>query len=408
MIARRAARGPCPSEWAGAQTAKPWYHRLMAETSEAHVPTVEDLKRMEAIFHRVKIAEAQCLIGPQSECDEHLVEAHFVQKAKLRLISNKYGRVYSTIPDMKKSIAILGAKEITPMQNFIQYRSISSPIMTGKWACSHHDDKTFSLIEKNAIDPENEEHCLLLAYRATLFNHYQKHMRARYSWDLFVEFSERRKFILPHFLSHYVHQKISERFNLQVKHALQCVQAGQKSGMEHRRIYIHRAPRLVATIVTMRGGESIDPPNEIKRVEQNRILVPAKEIPLIVTVYPEADGHVAVLSFPQGWSPFVRNVIPAFWEEKDDNYSALISKTILEETENIMISPSAWESFGDQKKQRILRQFSVTIQPDLVLMGNHSDVLNNIPDEDISDFLYRRDPDFVDNSDPEEFNLFSD
>lgn len=294
------------------------------------------------------------------------------------------------------------------MQNFIQYRSISNQIMTGKWACSYHDNETFSLIEDGDIDPENEKHCLLLAYRSTLFNHFQKHMRAIYSWQLFEEFPDRQKFILPHLLIHIDHQRISERFNLQIKYALQCAQAGQKSGMEHRVIHINRPPRLAATIVTMRGGEGIATPNEIKRMKRNKILVPATEIPLIVTVYPETDSHVAVLSFPQGWSPFVRNIIPAFWEENENNYSALISKTILEETENIMISPSAWESFSDHKKQRILCQFFTTIQPDLVLMGDHSDNLNTIPEEVISDFLYRRDPDFFDNSDPEEFNLFSD
>ena len=377
----------------------------MAKDPEARVPTPEDLRRMESIFRRAKIAEAQCLIGPQSECDDHFVEAHFVQKAKIRLISDKYGNVYSMIPDMKKNIAILGAKEITMMQNFIQYRSISNQTMTGKWACSYHDNKTFSLIEKNAIDPENEEHCLLLAYRATLFNHFQKHLRAKYSWGLFEEFPDRRKFIFPHFLIHFDHQRISERFNLQVKHALQCVQAGQKSDMEHRVIYINRPPRLVATIATLRGGESIATPNEIKRMERNKVLVPSTEIPLIVTVYPEVDSHVAVLSFPKGWSPFVRNAMPAFWEENDNYCTALLSKTILEETENIMISPSVWESFSDQKKQRIVRQFSVTIQHDLV--QQHSNDPNIIQEEVLSNFLYRRDPDFVDNSDPEEFNLFS-
>ena len=379
----------------------------MAEAPEARVPTPEVLKRMESIFHRVKLAEAQCLIGPQSECDEHYIEAHFVQKAKLRLISDKHGEVYSMIPDMKKNIDILGAKEITMMQNFIQKRSISNQTMTGKWSCSYHDDKTFSLIEKSAIDPENEEHCLLLAYRATLFNHFQKHLRASYSWELFKEFPDRRKFILPHLLVYLNHQMVSERFNLQVKHALQCVQDGQKSGMEHRTIYINRTPRLVATIVTMRGGESIATPNEIKRMKRNKILIPATEIPLIVTVYPEEYGHVAVLSFPKGWSPFVQNTMPAFWEENNNNCAPLISKTILEETENIMISPNAWESFSDQKKQRIVRQFSVTSQSDLILMQNRSDDSHTIPEEDLSDLLYGRDPDFVDNSDPEEFNLFS-
>ena len=367
-------------------------------------PAPGDFKRAAAAFRRARKAEARCLIGPRSDCSGKLVEAHSIQKAKLRLIADEQGRVYTMIPDMMKSIAMMSAKENTRDQQFLQHRSINSSMMTRKWACSYHDSITFSKIEKESIDLNNEEHCLLLAYRSVLFDFFQKCVVLKWFQELAWEFQTNMFF--PQIFNHSERKRMVDKFKIQMEGALLRLKNGEDSSMSHKIITINSTPIVAATIVTWREGESINAPRELDEIKRANLLRPLSELPLFITVYPEHDRNVAILSFPKGWDSLVRVFMPAFWEEDVNRASALLSKTILEETENIMISPAAWHSFSVEKQKRILDQFIVTMPQTVLIRTRNGDP--NIPEEDLSNFLYRRDPDFVDNSDPEEFNLFSD
>ncbi len=369
-----------------------------------HGPTREDFRRAESAYLRARNAEARCLIGPQSECSVQLVEAHSIQKAKLILIADKRRKLQILSIDVIKDFSMASAMENERDKIFRQYRSISNPIITGKWACKRHDDSTFSQIEKGNLDAANEEHCLLLAYRTVLFDYFKKCVILRFYKELGREFQTT---VFSSRISISAERKaLAERFKIQVENALIHVRNGRNSGMEHRIIVIKSVPKIAANVVTYREGRNMGTPREERKIAERGIIRSPSEILMFVTVYPEPDRNVAILSFPKGWDSLVHVYIPAFWEEDTNLASALLSKTILDETEGIMISPAAWRSFGEKKQRRIIDQFVVTTQPDPMVVRTRSG--ESIPEEVLSNLLYRRDPDFVDNSDPEEFNLFSD
>ena len=123
-----------------------------------------------------------------------------------------------------------------------------------------------------------------------------------------------------------------------------------------------------------------------------------------MTVYPEPGRQIAVASFPRGSESLARIIVPAIDEPSEGRAAALLSKTLLEEAENIVVSTKAWENFGDAKRQRIREQFMATIpKPQLVPVPT---VVTAIPEQLVSQIAYAHEPDFVDNCDPEEVNLF--
>lgn len=379
------------------------YGDLMERTAGAYPFSPEHLRRVKDVFRRAKNAEAQCLIGPSAECNEKIIGAHSVQKAKLQLIADENNEVYTLNRDEVKSITLMGAEEYTREDEFLHCRVITNSMMTGKWACSDHDKNLFSPIENDNVDLSNEKHCLLLAYRATAVNYFAKRVRRRFSVEIALEFPYINN--SPDIVVQTEMLELAMDSHAKAKHALADWENGENSIMDHRHFFIHSLPRIAATLVTTRRRNAVSTQREIETINKMDILVPAMRIPIIVTVYPEKDKTIALLSFPKGWQEFVRVIVPAFWENDERVASALLSKTILEETENIMISPIAWHSFSREKQKRILDQFVVTMPQAVLIRTRNGDP--NIPEEDLSDLLYGRDPDFVDNSDPEEFNLFS-
>ena len=380
------------------------YDRPMERADGPGAPTRKDVKRAESAFLRAQNAEARCLIGPHPECHGEIIEAHSVQRAKLILIADKRRRLQILSIDMLKEFDMVRAKENERAKIFCQYRSISNPIITGKWSCRHHDNSTFSQIEKGNIDSSNEEHCLLLAYRAVLFDYFKKCVSLRFFEELAREFQT--TVFSPKISICSERKVLAQKFKNQIEKALYLVRDGRESGMDHRMITVLGNPKIAATGVTYREGGNIGTRRELREIKKEGIMQSSFEQPMFVTVYPERDRNVAILSFPKGWDS-ARVYIPAFWEEDTHLASALLSKTILDETEGIMISPAQWRSYGEKKRNRILDQFVVTNQPDPMLIETRADD-PEIPEEVLSALLYRRDPDFVDNSDPEEFNLFSD
>ena len=381
------------------------YGDRMEKTPGAYPFSPKHRRRLEDVFRLAENAEAQCLIGPLAECNEKIIGAHSVQKAKLRMIADEYDKVYILTSDVAKSITMKSANEYKREDEFLQYRSINSTMVARKWACSYHDNKTFSPIEKNGIDLNDEEHCLLFAYRAMTYECFAKRVMHRFHVEKSSEFPSMQSDL--EIIVHTGRRDLAMEFHNRIRQSVMDFQNGKDSVMEHRHIFIHSHPRIAATLVTTRGGNIVSTQREIEELKRMNVLIPAIEIPLIVTVYPDIDKSVALLSFPKGWRQFVRIIMPAFWESDESIASALLSKTLLEETDNIMISPAAWHAFSEKKQRRIMDQFVVTA-PRYILVPADDEGTELLPEKVISARMYERDPDFVDHADPKELDLFED
>ena len=112
---------------------------------------------------------------------------------------------------------------------------------------------------------------------------------------------------------------------------------------------------------------------------------------------------MAVISFPTGWESLVRAVVPAIEERDAHRAAALLSKTLLESTENIVVSPDAWESYGPHRRRDIYQHFSGSVTPPI---GIPLPVGESMTHEAATQLMSEYEPEFLDARDPEEINLF--
>ncbi len=128
------------------------------------------------------------------------------------------------------------------------------------------------------------------------------------------------------------------------------------------------------------------------------------EVPIILTVYPEATKQVAVVSFPKVNEALARVIVPAIGETNAKKAAALLAKTLLEESENITVSPPVWNSFGRGKRRRIFKQFMDSISQPVFLPADQEPAIS---EQLLSEMTHDHVPAFIDECDPEEVNLFS-
>ena len=352
-------------------------------------------------LRRAEEAEARCLIGPPQECSPKIIEAHWLQEAKLRQIASKDGKVLIMTPDSKKRVRASGAMASTWKQQF-EVRSIANRLMKGRMACRHHDIQTFSKIENRRVDPTNPEHCLLLAYRAALFQLHEKRVVAR-TFGIMAQAD-------PSFTPWYRHLQqgadIVERVKVQLDNqVIQGTASVATSQMDHRQIPIESEPKIAATAFMLRDGPTLTfTPRELAEVRRLRVPRSAYEVPIILTVYPEPTKQVAIVSFPKGRESLARIIVPAIGEADAKKAAALLSKTLLEESENIMVSLLVWNSFRRTKQTRIFEQFmGASSQP----VFFSADQERAISEDSLTEMTHDHVPAFIDDCDPEELNLFS-
>ena len=310
-----------------------------------------------------ELSEAKCLIGPHTECSALIIQAHSIQRAKLDLISDENRKIMIMTPDIRK----LNQKGVTAddlasgAESGFEYRSTKNRLLTSRMACSYHDQITFAEIEGDNIDPTNHRHCTLLSLRAALFQMHKKMVFRRvFSTMALAD---------PEFID------ARDAMALQVVEAKRATElivadlSGQPgTTMEHKAITVDCLPRVAATGVIMRGGE-LYPWTERELVEISRhgSVIPAYTIPFVITVYPDADRHVALVSFPRGWESLAKVIVPALAEENSERASASLSKTLVEHTENIALSPEAWNGYGRAKQETITQYFMETLGGPIII-----------------------------------------
>ena len=390
--------GPCP----GQNVASRFWYRVnnapLAGKQQMKQKAVQDpfqYARQEA-----EKAESRCLIGPEKECGPKIIKAHWLQQTKLKLIA-KDGKVLVMTPDLRKPVRAKLAMPRTWRQYF-EIRSISNRLMTGRMACAYHDNQTFSEIENRRLDPSNLHHCLLLAYRAVLFQLHEKRVAAKTFETLAPS---HRLFAVQYRL---LREAVSEVSRAKA-HLDKLVFAGRAPNgapeMEHVHVSIESGPSVAASAVIMRDGPRIAfTPRELEAVIEAGVPRSPYPVPIIITVYPEPKKHIAIVSFLKGTESLARIVVPAIDEPRRGHAAALLSKTLLEESENIIVSPTAWQSFGRAKRRRIFQQFDGTVPRPVPVAAPRGTVMSESLATTVA---HSHEPAFIDEGDPEELNLFT-
>lgn len=253
------------------------------------------------------------------------------------------------------------AGKLPPIRERLQhsYASINGDPLTRPFACADHDNRLFDPIDGPAFDPGNPRHCALVSYRTLLWLQYEALSFAR---------ALARIQPTPEFRALPRSVQDNERVTLgrrQVEAGSLCrsasvLHAGAAEGGDFR--FAHRITRLPGTPkvafagACARGGAALWTARE--REEASLMTRGVREaVPFVLTCYPDPEGHIVVASCPSELVDLLPVVFPAFREAPDDR-EALLSASALDLVDQIMIAPSIWDGYGEERQRAIWDRYT--------------------------------------------------
>lgn len=349
---------------------------------------------------RAKKAKAKCIIGRSEECTRPAIEAHSIPRARLRLIADKHRKVLIMTPDLDKLTAMdNSSRALEHSHALFEHRSISNRLMTAPMACAVHDQDVFCAIDNDSVDLSDPDHCLLLAYRSVLFDLHKKRAFKRLAQSRTILDSG----FLPGLGMATGGVYAAEKAKSQIENELLSSTSTVTSQVEHRHYRIDVPPRLAATALIIRGRRAhLLAPQELDKISQLGLLYAPDSIWISVTVYPDRHGHVVAITFPKGLNSMASIIVPAIRAQDGREFAALLSKTLLQEAEHVVVSPAVWSSFGDAKRSRIVQHF-MGFLPRVVAVSSDTP----LPERTLSEIAHANEPDYLVERDPEEVNLFT-
>ena len=306
---------------------------------------------------------SNCLVGALHP--GRMVRGHSVPASKLRLIAELRG-VWKQVVTFDLGLDTLqgraaGALPPVRAEPLPAVASIDSEGLTRPFACSEHDNQIFEPIDGAGFDPENPQHRTLVSYRALLWQLYEALWFARAlrrmeatlefrSMPIYVQQKERadRK------------QRQLEADYLQLFTAVLHREAVEKGGaaFTHRAIQLPGPPKVAFFGACSRGGTALWTARE--REEAPLMTGGVREaVPFVLTCYPDPEGHVVVASCPSELGDLLPVVFPAFREAPDDR-EALLSASALDLVDQIMIAPSIWDGYGEERQRAIWDRYTRT------------------------------------------------
>ena len=315
--------------------------------------------RYEAEFVRLLkgvYARSDCLVGVRHR--GRIVRGHSVPATKLRLIAESRGarKQVRTFDLGLDTLPGRAAGALPPVRAVRQpaWASIDSEGLTRPFACAEHDNQLFEPIDGSGFDTENPRHCALVSYRTLLWLRCEalsfalalRRMEATGEFRLMpisIQALEREK-----------RSRLQLEANSMGRSTLRLhreVVGKKEDAFTHRAIRLPGRPKVAFFGVCARGGAA----RWTAREQEAAPAITAgtrKAVPFILTCYPDPSGHIAVASCPRELAELLPVVFPAFGDAGDDR-EALLSASALDILDQIMIAPSIWESYGDERQRCI-------------------------------------------------------
>ena len=288
-----------------------------------------------------------------------MVRGHIVPKSRLRLIAEPRGALKQAVQTFDMGFDTLGGRaagafdpvHVEPQPSLV---SISSKRLRRPFACCDHDNRLFEPIDGSGFDPENPQHRALVSYRTLLYIHYEALSFALASRRI-ESTREFRSLPLPAReaqRARRMRERLAANSAHRAKSALhrEAVE-GKAATFAHRAIRVPGQPKVAFAGACARGGDAGWTPREGEVAAA--ITGGVREAaPFILACYPEPSGHMAVASCPRELADLLPVVFPAFGDDCDDR-EALLSASALDITEHIMIAPSTWDGYGEERQRRI-------------------------------------------------------
>lgn len=293
----------------------------------------------------------KCMVHTNGQCIETAVKGHVIPISRLRLIADGSNRVITSILDTRKQAHldnIMRRDSNRRELSHFERRNINNPSMTRRIACAKHDNDVFSAVDDLKIDWEDSSNLALISYRSIL---------ARVFIDRYTTYVNNK--IRLSNIHGFFDDTIADKRNISLlKLEFETMLRTDEFDSWHfETIRFDNTSTVAASAVFMRM-----PTLDEHRQLGNSVLLAAqglslKPVPIIVTIYPDENGQIAVIAYPT-WADRIARIMVAALNEKDRwTQSALLSMTILEETEIIMISSEFWDSLSSIGKKAIETYF---------------------------------------------------
>ena len=320
----------------------------------------ESLVRYEAKLARALEAvddRAVCLVGPRHRGP--MVRGHIVPRSRLRLIAESCDSRKEAVQTFDMGFHTLGGRaagafdpvHVEPQPSLV---SIRSKRLRRPFACCDHDNRLFEPIDGSGFDPENPQHRALVSYRTLLYIQYEALSSASASRRI-ESTQEFRSLPLPvqeEERAKGTRMRIEANSANRAKSALYLEAVERKTAtFTHRAILVPGQTKVAFAGACARGGDTGWTPREREAAPAIAGGIRRAE-PFVLACYPDQSGHIAVASCPRELADLLPVVFPAFGDACDDR-EALLSASALDMTEHIMIAPSAWDGYGDERQRRI-------------------------------------------------------
>lgn len=291
---------------------------------------------------------ARCIVSIDGECNNPPIRAHFIQRALLRNIADEEDKVQQFFHLRPESWDRWSEDRLVR----ISTRSAAQL----RFACATHDG-IFHEFEMHGVDWKNPRHKTLLAHRALKASEFVSRRMLRLLEELIPtldtyqehEFFQNSRLNLVDFLKFY------EPLSLLVQ---ESILRDRYDNIRHRVIYID-AKQSVGAI-----GVVPHPPQEsfiYGEYGNANMVVPITSVPIAVTLLPDSGRQILLLSYNKNSLLDVQNFLDILEYDNGSISTGRLSKKLLEESELIVISPYAWNSFDNAVQHLILSYFRASI-----------------------------------------------
>ena len=295
------------------------------------------------IFTESKKEFEKCF-WPKVNCSQPPIRAHSIQNSQ---ILNQLAH--------KNHVIMLVPKQNLTTEPQIEFKLVGrNQATTFAGLCSEHDKQLFLPIDSNQFDPNNEEQKFLIAYRSILREFHTRCKVAKNQQNIYLQsinigvsnptdFNQTLQSVKS-FIDVYELYKYKIIYDNMYNNNL-------FSDIQHDLIQIENrnSPLAVSSII-----EAVDNiKSQSKRTERKFI---------VFNVFPFLKGMIILFSYIK----YHKNELKYFTNDIINNSGEyqlyLVSKTILRNCENFVISPAHFNNFSENKKQIIIDFYYKTNQ----------------------------------------------
>jgi hypothetical protein len=298
-------------------------------------------------FAAINTRFARCL-EPSESCDAEPINSHSIQNAQTLDLLAEDGHVLLFRLNQDKGVPSVSLDRVG--------RNKAS---TFEGLCSKHDQGIFRPIDTNPLDTKNTEHLFLLAYRSVLRELHsvmQAAVRMQLSYQAAVKRGAAKadepsplgvaatEWILNAYDSYEYKKKFDD-----------ALLKDRFDAAEHHSLFFPDTPPTIAASVLF-SLDDIEWPDDVARIALN--------------VFPDQEGTHVVFSYLSEERPYALQFLGRILEAEGPYQRYLVSKLILQHTENFVVAPAYFNTWSQEKKQAVEHFFLKTL---LENSPNHDD-----------------------------------